>query len=194
MAILDARIHGSRHGGATFSIKNRLQRFAFVITWFILAQWTPRQAMPWRALILRAFGADIGYGAMIYGSVSIWLPSHLVVEDNATIGPRANIYSMAMIRIGPRAIVSQRAHLCSGTHDHRDPHFQLKAKEIVIGEDAWIATEAFVGPGVKVGAGAVLGARGCAFEDLEPWTVYLGNPAQAVANRVIRQLPAAACE
>jgi acetyltransferase-like isoleucine patch superfamily enzyme len=28
-----------------------------------------------------------------------------------------------------------------------------------------------------VGEGAVLGARGAAFKDLKPWTIYYGNPA-----------------
>jgi hypothetical protein len=51
---------------------------------------------------------------------------------------------------------------------------------------SWVAAEAFVGPGVTIGEGAVLGARGCAFRDLEPWTVYAGNPARRLKLRKIR--------
>jgi len=76
-----------------------------------------------------------------------------------------------------RTIVSQRAYLCAGSHDISSPAFQLIAKPISIGDDVWIAAEAFVGPGVAVGDGSVLSARACAFSDLEPWTVYRGNPA-----------------
>jgi putative colanic acid biosynthesis acetyltransferase WcaF len=46
-----------------------------------------------------------------------------------------------------------------------------------------VAAEAFVGPGVTLGDGAVLGARGVAFADLEPWTVYIGNPMREVRKR-----------
>ena len=66
------------------------------------------------------------------------------------------------------------------------PTFQLTASPITIGAGAWIAAEAFVGPGVEVGEGAVLGARGVAFRSLEAWTVYGGNPAKAIKPRVLR--------
>jgi acetyltransferase-like isoleucine patch superfamily enzyme len=39
------------------------------------------------------------------------------------------------------------------------------------------------GPGMTVAQEAVLGARGCAFKDLEAWTVYGGNPARALKRR-----------
>jgi putative colanic acid biosynthesis acetyltransferase WcaF len=95
----------------------------------------------------------------------------------AVLGPRVICYSMAEISLGEYVVVSQGAHLCAGTHNIDDPSFQLLARPIVIGCGAWIAAEAFVGPGVTVGEGAVLGARGCAMRDLDPWTVYSGNPA-----------------
>jgi putative colanic acid biosynthesis acetyltransferase WcaF len=83
--------------------------------------------------------------------------------------------------------VSQGAHLCSGTHDIDDPHFQLITRPITIGKTAWIAADAFVGPGVTVGEGAVLGARAVAMRDLEAWMVYSGNPAQPIRRRNIRE-------
>jgi putative colanic acid biosynthesis acetyltransferase WcaF len=36
---------------------------------------------------------------------------------------------------------------------------------------------------VRVGEGAILGARAVALEDLEPWSIYLGNPATKVRAR-----------
>lgn len=186
MSILDARVAQPLTGGASFSFTNRMTRLAFLICWFVLARWTPRQANPLRVAILKLFGARIGTGAVIYGSARIWLPVHLEMGAGSTLGPGVECYSMAPIRLGAGAIVSQRAHLCAGSHDHRDPAFQLIARPIVIGDRAWIAAEAFVGPGVTVGEGAVLAARGCAFHDLDPWTVYSGNPALATASRELR--------
>jgi putative colanic acid biosynthesis acetyltransferase WcaF len=104
----------------------------------------------------------------------------------STLAPDVECYNMAPIAIGARTIVSQRAFLCAGTHDISDPSFQLAARPITIGSDVWIAAEAFVGPGVEIGDGCVLGARACAFKKLEPWTVYLGNPAAPVKSRIWR--------
>lgn len=184
--ILDARKTMPLTGGASFSLANRLQRLVWQLCWMFLARWTPPMFSPWRILLLKIFGAQVGKGAAIAADVRIWYPRHLQLGAHATIGPGVHCYSMAMISIGPRSIISQRAHLCAGSHDVSDPDFQLIARPITIGADVWIAAEAFVGPGVQVGDGAVLGARGCTFSALDAWTIYRGNPAVPVRSRVWR--------
>ncbi len=124
--------------------------------------------------------------ANIHGSARIWLPANLQLGRYAVIGPRTTIYNMSDIVLEDYAMVSQGAHLCTGTHDIEDPYFQLKSRPITIATRAWVAADAFVGPGVRVGEGSVLGARGCTFRDLEPWTVYTGNPAQEIRKRKVR--------
>lgn len=173
-------------GGASFTLKNRIYRALFSVVWLLLASWTPPPLRAWRRWLLRRFGARLATGANVYGSARIWSPANLTMGEYAAIGPRATVYSMGPISIGPYAIISQGAHLCAGTHDIEDPNFQLKARPIVIGERAWVAAEAFVGPGVTVGNGAVLGARACAMRDVAEWTVYSGNPAQALRERRLR--------
>lgn len=137
----------------------------------------------WRRTLLRLFGASIAPTARIYGSARVWYPPNLTMDDNAVIGPGVDCYTMAPIHVGAYAVVSQRAHLCAGTHDLDDPQFQLLALPITISAKAWIAAEAFVGPGVVVGEGAVLGARGVTVRDLPPWTIHAGNPARLIRQR-----------
>ncbi len=184
--ILDARNTTPVSGGASFTLANRIERLLWQVVWTLFARWTPPMFSPWRILLLKLFGARVDKGAMISADAKIWLPRNLMLGMHASIGPGVNCYTMAPISVGPRTIVSQRAHLCAGSHDIADPDFQLIARPISIGADVWIAAEAFVGPGVKVGDGAVLGARGCAFSALDPWTIYRGNPAMAVRPRVRR--------
>lgn len=93
---------------------------------------------------------------------------------------------MDRITIGERAVISQGAHLCGGTHDIADPDFQLVTKPIVIGAGAWVAADAFIGPGVTIGEGAVIGARAVMFKDAEPFGVYTGNPAVLIKKRAFR--------
>jgi putative colanic acid biosynthesis acetyltransferase WcaF len=186
MDILDARRNDTWRGGASFSTRNRVYRLVWVAVWWLLASWTPPPLHAWRRLLLRLFGAKIAPTAGIYPSASIWSPANLEVGDYAFIGPKVIVYSMAKIVFAPYSLASQGAHICAGTHDTEDEHFQLQAAPIVIGYRSWIAAEAFVGPGVTVGDGAVLGARGCTFSNLDPWTIYVGNPARAVRQRKVR--------
>lgn len=182
-AILDASRTSPVEGGPSFSLGNRLYRALWSVAWLLLAAWTPAPLHRWRVLLLRLFGANVAWTAHVYASARVWFPPNLAMREHACLGPGANCYSIARVEIGPRAIVSQRAHLCTGSHDIRDPAFQLVARPIAIGADAWVAAESFVGPGVTIGEGAVLGARAVTFQDLEPWTVYLGNPAAALRKR-----------
>ncbi|WCT73479.1 putative colanic acid biosynthesis acetyltransferase [Sphingomonas naphthae] len=186
MTILDARKTRPSEGGPSFSLANRLTRLAWIVTWLLLARWTPKKLNGWRCFLARRFGAKVAPGAMIYGSVRIWLPSNLTIGTGSSMGPGVNCYSMGAIHIGRDTIVSQGAHLCAGTHDFRDPHFQIQSRPIHIGDRVWIAAEAFVAPGCVIPDGVVLGARGCAVGRLRPWTIYGGNPARPLGERVLR--------
>ncbi|WP_144037055.1 DapH/DapD/GlmU-related protein [Sphingomonas sp. TZW2008] len=187
---LDGGAARAWQGGASFSRANRLYRLAWTIAWLLLAAWTPPPLRGWRRLVLQAFGARLAPTANVYASARIWSPRNLSMEDHAAIGPRATIYSMAPISIGAHAVVSQGTHLCAGTHDIEDAAFQLVARPIIIGARAWVAAEAFVGPGVSIGEGAVLGARAVTMRDVAPWMIAVGNPARVVRERRIRFDPA----
>jgi putative colanic acid biosynthesis acetyltransferase WcaF len=106
--------------------------------------------------------------------------------SGSTLGPQVDCYNMAPITLGRRSTVSQRAFLCAGSHDLSDPDFPLVARPIRIGDDVWIAAEAFIAPGLRIEDGAVLAARGAAFVDLQAWTVYRGNPAAVLRARRLR--------
>jgi putative colanic acid biosynthesis acetyltransferase WcaF len=180
---LDSRKSSSVYGGPSFSLANRLQRAVWIMTWLILASWTPPPFHPWRRFLLRLFGAQISPTARIYGSTRIWYPPNLKMGAYSVLGWDAICYCQGQITLNDFASVSQRAHLCAGTHAIDDPDFQLITGPIVIEEHAWVAADAFVGPGVTIREGAVLGARGVAFKDLDSWTVYVGNPAQSIRRR-----------
>jgi putative colanic acid biosynthesis acetyltransferase WcaF len=188
MEILDAGSHNPLEGGQTFPLRFLVIRTLWDVTWLLLGAWTPPPLAAWRRLILRLFGAKVSSTALVYGSTRIWYPGHLELRDYCQVGPGATLYTMAKITIGEYAIVSQGAHLCTGSHDIESEFFQTIAKPIHINPRAWIAADAFVGPGVVVGEGAVLGACGVAFRDLEPWTVYAGNPAKLIKPRKVRFL------
>lgn len=136
-----------------------------------------------RAWLLRMFGARIGKDVRLRPSVNVEVPWNIDIRDGVTVGDEAILYSLGTITIGERTIISQYAHLCAGTHDHTDRRFPLIRDPIVIGPDAWIGADAYVGPNVTIGHLSILGARSSAYKDLEPQTVYAGNPARPIKKR-----------
>ena len=136
-----------------------------------------------RNFLLRCFGAKVGVSVHIRPTTRIEIPWLLTIGDYSSLGDYAVVYDLGPITIGRRATVSQYAQLCAGTHDYTRPDMPLIRPTITIGDNAWIAGCSFVGPGVKVGDGALLGACAAAFRDLEPWTIYTGNPARPMKAR-----------
>lgn len=170
-------------GGGTFTVSHRLTRMVWDAVWTLLAVWNPRQWNAWRRFLLRLFGAKIDPTARIHPGVRVWYPPNLTMHAQSTLGPKVICYSMAPITLEAYALASQGAHLCAGTHDIDDPHFSLVASPITLKARSWVAAEAFVGPGVTIGEGAVLGARAVTVKDLAPWGVYVGNPAKFLRER-----------
>ncbi|MGN6498960.1 MAG: putative colanic acid biosynthesis acetyltransferase [Tsuneonella sp.] len=186
MKPLDAARTRPLEGGASFSLGNRLTRVAWGLAWLLLARWTPPPLHAWRRLLLRAFGAQIAASARVHASASVWLPANLTLGANTLIGPGARIYNQGHIAIGARSVISQGAYLCASSHDVADPAFQLILRPIAIGEQCWVAADAFVGPGVTMGDRSVLAARGALFGDAEADWIYRGNPAAKVKERRLR--------
>jgi putative colanic acid biosynthesis acetyltransferase WcaF len=151
-----------------------------------LFRFSPQPCHGWRRILLRAFGAAIGRDVRIDPSAHIMIPWNLTMGDQSSIGAGAWIYNLGPVSIGARATVSHLAHVCAGTHDYESASLPLLRLGIHIGDDAWICAEAFVGPDVHVGAGAVVAARAVVVRPVAPWTVVAGNPATMIKDRVLR--------
>jgi len=137
----------------------------------------------YRAWLLRCFGADIDPRARIRRTCLFTCPWNLKIGADTATGERVWFYCLGAITIGKRVTVSHEARLCAGTHDFDQIAMPLLRLPIMINDDAWIASSTFIGPNVEVGKGAILGAAGCTFKNLDAWTVYCGNPAQRIKER-----------
>jgi len=141
---------------------------------------------PWpsklRVALLRAFGARIGRNVVIRSNVNISFPWRLTIGDHVWIGEDVGILSLAPVTIGSNVCISQRAYLCTGSHDFRREDFKLVVEPIKIESECWIAAAAFIAPGVQVGSRAVVSAGAVVFEDVLPNTLVRGNPAEATTR------------
>ena len=170
-------------GGPSFPLKHRIIRLVWNLVWTVFASWTPPFMWRWRRFLLVSFGAKMASSSDVRGSARVWYPPNLIMEHGALMAERVNCYNMNFIKLGLGALVSQGAYLCGGGHNIDDPDFQLITKPIDIAAGAWIASEAFVGPGVRVGNDAVLGARAVTFRDVPDNEVWTGNPASRIRDR-----------
>ncbi|MFI3283249.1 MAG: putative colanic acid biosynthesis acetyltransferase [Rikenellaceae bacterium] len=147
---------------------------------------SPRTAFGYRNMILRLFGAKIGKHVHIYPSVKVWFPWNLEIGDWSAIGEETLIYNLGRVVIGTKATISHRSHLCAGTHDYTSPSLPLLRYPIYIGDQTWICANTFVGSGITIHEGAVIGAGAVVTRDVAAWGVYGGNPAKYIKKRVIR--------
>jgi len=148
-------------------------------------RWSPRLLYGWRRGLLRCFGAKLGRGVNIYPSCKVTIPWHLEIGDWTTIGDDVKLYALGTIKIGSRVTVSQGAHLCAGSHDYGDPSFLLLKLPIIIKDSAWVCADAFVGPNVTIGEGAVIAARSVVVKDVASGEVVGGNPCKRIKTRIM---------
>ena len=171
----------------TLSRKHQIIRLLWTVTWSLFAKPLPRSiGSGWKRFLLKLFGAQIDSTAIVYSSAKIYYPPNLIMEKYSCIASDVDCYNVAPVRIGANATVSQGAFLCTASHDITDSHNRLITAPIIIENQAWIAAAAFVGMGVTIGEGAVIGARAGVFKDVEPWTVVGGNPAKFIKKRIIK--------
>jgi putative colanic acid biosynthesis acetyltransferase WcaF len=167
----------------------RKQNAARVAWWIVgatLFRLSPHNAYEWRSMLLRLFGAKVGPQVKIRRTVRIEIPWHLEIGEHTRVGDFAILYSLGPITIGRYVTVSQYAHLCAGTHETATRAMRLVTPPIRLGDDVWVAADAFVGPGVTIGDRTILGARASAFSDLPGDVIAVGNPAKPMKSREFR--------
>ncbi len=169
--------------GTNFTVKNRIGRVLWSVVSILFFRFSPKPLHGWRTFLLRCFGAKIGRSVHVYPGAKIWAPWNLEISDEGGVANGAILYTQGKIFIGKKAVISQGAHLCAGTHDYTLPGFPLYTMPIIIGDNAWVAAEAFVHPGITIGEGCVIGARSVVTKDMPAWMVCAGHPCKPIKER-----------
>ncbi len=157
-------------------------------SWFFVESWLPGSA--WRSFLLRLFGAQIGRGVRLKPRLRVKFPWRLAIGDHVWLGEGVWIDNLAPVTVGDHCCISQGAYLCTGSHDWSCEDFALMTAPIALEGQCWIGAQAVVAPGVTLRQGAVLGLGAIAVSDLEPWSIYSGNPAILVRTRRVEAKPA----
>jgi putative colanic acid biosynthesis acetyltransferase WcaF len=163
----------------------KVRELIWLFVSLVLFRLCPFSLSPLKRAVLRAFGARIGIGVTIKPQVKITFPWKLTIGDHVWLGEECWLLNLERITIGSNVCISQRAFLCTGSHNYKSPTFDLIVKPITLEDGCWIGASAWVGPGVTVGSHAVLAAGSVTTKALEPWGIYQGNPAVLLKQRVI---------
>jgi putative colanic acid biosynthesis acetyltransferase WcaF len=137
-----------------------------------------------KVLLLRIFGANIAWTATIHSFSNIEYPWNLTMGHLSSLEKNSWIYAMDSIIIGEKTCIGKDVYLITGSHDITSSNFGLVIKPIIIGDNVWIATGAYI-LSVHIGNNSIIAAGSIVVKDVEPWTVVGGNPAKFIKNREI---------
>jgi len=180
--------HAANQAARKYSRSEQARRVVWALgRWLI--RLSPRPCFAWRRGVLRLFGARVGAHVNIYPSTHLYMPWNVEIGDWTALGEDVFVYSLGKVTIGRSVTISYRSHICAGTHDLNDPTLPLIKPPVHIEDGVFVGTDAFLGPGVRVGRAAVVGARAVVVKDIEPFTIVGGNPARPIGRRVFSQEP-----
>ena len=131
-----------------------------------------------KVVALRFFGAKVGSGVVIRSRVNITMPWRLEIGDHVWIGDEVLILSLDKVHIGSNVCISQRAFLCTGSHDFSKEGFDLITKPVVVEDSCWVGAQAFVGPGVTMRTGSRCLAGAVVARDVDGGRTVGGVPAK----------------
>jgi putative colanic acid biosynthesis acetyltransferase WcaF len=162
-----------------------------VILWFfanslIINNYLPIP-MSIKVLVLKIFGAKIGKNLTIKPKVNIKYPWFLEIGNNVWIGETAWIDNFVKVIIEDNVCISQGATLLTGNHNYKKSNFEMIVGEIYLEKGSWIGAKSVVCGGVKCKSHSVLAVNSVTSKDLNPYTIYQGNPAKEIRERIITE-------
>jgi putative colanic acid biosynthesis acetyltransferase WcaF len=158
------------------------------IWWIVqdtLFRWSPQGLYAWRNFLLRIFGAKLGKSVQFRSTVRVTYPWKLTVGDHVWVGDDCVFYNLGEIVVGSSVAIAHDVYFCTGTHDYTKINFPIAQKPIRIEDEVWLPNDIFIGPGVTIGRGSVVGARSTVLSDMPPGMICYGHPAKPIRRRTI---------
>lgn len=139
-----------------------------------------------KALILKFFGGKIGNNVVIKPWVKIKFPWMLTLGNAVWLGESVWIDNISEVKIGNNVCISQGALLITGNHNYSGEMFELISKPIIIEDGVWVCAKTIIIGGITLHSHAVLAINSLALRDIEPYSIYSGNPAIFIKDRIIK--------
>ena len=165
---------------------HQIKRLVWNVVWFLFARPFPRSiGNSWKLFLIRSFGAKIHSTAKIYSSVNIYMPWNLEMDEYSCLASEVDCYNVDKVIIGSHTTISQKTYLCTASHDISKSSNPLITAPIIVKDQVWIGASAYIGMGVTIGKGSVVGATASVYKNIPSWSVFGGNPAKFIKPRVL---------
>jgi acetyltransferase-like isoleucine patch superfamily enzyme len=131
----------------------------------------------------------VGEETIFYEGVYIRNPQNLSLGHHCAIGVDNAFQAAGHLIIGDYVIFGPGVKIWTSNHIYADPNVPIleqgsEFKEVSIGDDTWIAANAFIMPGAKIGKGCVISAGAVVGAKLyKDYSILAGNPARVIGFR-----------
>ena len=177
----------STYNNSWYQPGSRLKRFLwyYVNEFFFKSSLLPVSSL--KVFLLRLFGAKIGKGVIIKPNVNIKYPWMLSIDKHCWIGEAVWIDNLDQVTIGNNVCISQGALLLCGNHNYKKSKFDLMIGSIILEDGVWIGAKSIVTQNVTCKTHSVLAVQSVCSSDLEANSIYKGNPAVKIKDRIIEK-------
>ena len=144
---------------------------------------------------------DIGKNFHFGLGVKIWAKNKIEIGENFYLGRFSQIECDTII--GNNVIMGNHVALV-GKYDHnfmqigtpirlssqirdKDYNWLGNKSEVIIEDDVWLGYGVIVISGVKISKGSIVAAGSVVTKDIEPYSIYAGNPARFIKKRFNNQ-------
>lgn len=158
----------------------KLIMFRFIF--FLISIFPHTRLYKTKSMFLRFLGFDVHKKARLVSSVKISGNCNIYIGEDTFIGHDVCFYGNGDFIIGDNVDIAPQVKLMTGSH--LVDLLPIRAAGtgfnsfIKIEDGCWIGAGSIILPGVKIGKGAIVGAGSVVNKDVEPFSLYAGNPAK----------------
>lgn len=140
--------------------------------------------------VARGGRVEVGANSVVrFGTLLMPQEGYIRVGAQTTINHFCIINGFGGVEIGDDCSIAAGVAIFAHNHNFRSRRNTIKSQGLSskggvrIGDDVWIGTGAIILDGVTIGKGAVVAAGAVVTRDIEPYSIYAGNPARRLGER-----------
>ncbi len=142
-----------------------------------------------RGFVVGVFLKSRGKKLIINREVIIESPSGIVVGDNVAFNARCWLSGGGGLVIGDDVLIGPDSKIITVNHAHEDFNTPIrlqggKSKKVEIKNNVWLGANVIILPGVTIHENVIVGAGSVVTKTLDKNSIYAGNPAKKISERI----------